>query len=214
MARAELLLIDNRDSFTWNLAQGFERLGTRVQVVRGAELEPERILRDGRITHVVAGPGPGTPAGTLGVRRTLELLRGRLPWLGVCLGHQVLAESLGAKVVPTGAPVHGKRDAIDHDRIGIFRDLPRPFVAARYHSLAIDPDTLPPGLRACAWSLGPDGHRAGGTIQGIGIPGEATWGVQFHPESFMTPEGERLLASFLEGVPCPLEERVEEGGGR
>ncbi len=216
-------MIDHRDSFTWNLVQAFLTLGVEVEVVRSDEtLSIGTLLgRSSRFSHVVVGPGPGRPCDLTVARESLEECRGRIPWLGVCLGHQVLAESLGAEVVPTGAPVHGKADAIEHDGSGIFRGLPNPFAAARYHSLAIDSSTLPDELRAVAWAGGPfeSGGSSGSgavdarnvvgvggdrTIMAIAVPGEATWGVQFHPESFMTPDGPVLLANWLDGVPGPI----------
>ena len=218
-----LLLIDNYDSFTWNLVQAFLSLGMEVEVVRSDEGLPIGGLlgRSTRFSHVVVGPGPGRPSDLTVARESLEACRGRIPWLGVCLGHQVLAESLGAKVIPTGSPVHGKGDSIEHDGSGIFRGLPNPFVAARYHSLAIDSATLPAALQVVAWAGGRGEttgtidpglvppRKAGGvggdrTIMAIAVPGEATWGVQFHPESFMTPDGPVLLANWLDGVPGPI----------
>lgn len=202
-----ILLIDNRDSFTWNLAQALLALEVEVTVRRAESLELDDAGSLDLYTHVVVSPGPGAPERTEVSRRSLELCRGERPWLGVCLGHQVLAEALGARVGPTGAPVHGKQDWIHHDGSGIFRRLPDPFRAARYHSLAVDRDTLPETVRIVAWS-GDD------QVMGIGVPGEPTWGVQFHPESFMSPEGPALLAEFLSGVECPASPEGRPKRGR
>ena len=198
-----LLLIDNRDSFTWNLAQAFLALGVEVSVRRVEELseaELDSLLAPrSPVQQVVVSPGPGRPEDTALSRRSLERSRGLRPWLGVCLGYQVLATAFGARVEPTGAPVHGKPDWIHHDGSGIFATVPRPFRAARYHSLHVVPETIPPGLRRVA-------RTEDGTVMGLGVPGEPTWGVQFHPESFLTPDGPGLLRDFLAGVECPATE--------
>ncbi len=171
--------------------------------MRAESLDLARIQAGSGTTHVVVGPGPGSPAETAISRDSLQACRGRIPWLGVCLGHQVLALAMGARVLPTGSPVHGKRDWIDHDGSGIFSALPRPFLAARYHSLAVEEASVPATLRVVARA---SSRELLPTIMGCGIPGEATWGVQFHPESFMTPDGSALLRAFLGGVPCPRSE--------
>ena len=197
---ARVLLIDNRDSFTWNLEQAFRTLGADVVVRRGESIpleELEEILpAPGGFTHVVVGPGPGSPARTAVGRRSLELSAGRIPWLGVCLGHQVLAESYGGTVAASGTPVHGKASPIEHRGSGIFRGCPQPLIAARYHSLAVVEKTLPDTLEVTAWTTGPGGERV---VMGLGVPEAGIDGVQFHPESFMTPEGPRLLGNFLAG---------------
>ncbi len=206
MRPERLLLIDNRDSFTWNLAQAFLTLGVAVEVRRAEETSLIGATALDHVSHVVVGPGSGGPEGRAVAVRSLELCRGRIPWLGVCLGHQILASALGLAVEPTGAPVHGKRDWIHHDGSGIFADMSRPFPAARYHSLAVTGGSSHHSARMVAWTERGEGMA-------LGIPGESTWGVQFHPESFLTPEGPRLLASFLAGVECPGPVHLERHHG-
>ena len=196
------VIIDNYDSFTHNVAQALKILGARVTVVRNdavgipglEQLAPDRL---------VISPGPGGPRGSGISGSALLQFRGRIPVLGVCLGHQVLAEVLGSRVSSTHPPVHGKRWPIHHDGEGIFAGLPDPFPAARYHSLVVEREGLSPALRVVAWTVE-------GLLMAIGVPGEATWGVQFHPESFMTPDGQSILSAFLEGVVCP-KERLGDG---
>ncbi len=189
-----VVIADNYDSFTFNLAQGFQALGARVTVVRNDAIDiagldalaPERL---------VVSPGPGGPAGSGISEAALRRYRGIIPVLGVCLGHQVLAASFGGAVRPAARPVHGKRSWIHHDGSGIFRDVPNPFIAARYHSLIARAETMPRELLVTAWT-------DDGEVMGLGVPGEATWGVQFHPESFMTPAGPRIMDAFLRGAVC------------
>ncbi|OUU20275.1 MAG: hypothetical protein CBC13_10915 [Planctomycetia bacterium TMED53] len=190
-----VLILDHHDSFTYNLVQSLSSSGARITVRQAyrhtladvEKLSPERI---------VLSPGPGKPQSAALAMQVMKHYRGRMPILGVCLGHQVLALSVGAKVVASGTPVHGKADQISHCGSGIFRGLPNPLSVARYHSLHVIPETLPADVAIVAWS------ESGG-IMGLAIPGESTWGVQFHPESFLTPEGDLLLKAFVDGIPCP-----------
>lgn len=184
-----ILLIDNFDSFTFNLVQALGAQGARLKVVRNDAITVADIeaLKPDRI---VISPGPGTPDDA-GV--SLEVIRafgGRVPLLGVCLGHQCLGQVFGAKVVRAPVPVHGKTAEVRHAGQGVFRGLPDPFTAARYHSLVVDRESLPDGLEVTAW------HE--GLIMGMRhreLP--SLEGVQFHPESFLTTHGPRLLANFL-----------------
>lgn len=182
-----VLLVDNYDSFTHNLFQALSALGASVAVVRNDAVDPE----NADPTHLVISPGPGRPERS---GRTLEAIRhfaGRIPVLGVCLGHQAIALVWGGRLVLAGAPVHGKVSGVSHDGRGLFRGLPNPFPAARYHSLTVLGEGLPPELEVSA-------RTADGVIMGLRHRALPVEGVQFHPESFMTPDGSRLLANFLE----------------
>ena len=184
-----LLILDNYDSFTYNLVHYLEELGAATQVWRNdgltvaeaVALAPER---------VVISPGPGGPA-QAGISRALvERLAGSIPILGVCLGHQVIAQVCGGRVVPAREIVHGWATEVRHDGRTLFAGLPNPFVATRYHSLAVEPDSLPECLEVSATS-------EDGTIMGIRHRRWPLEGVQFHPESVLTVEGKRLLGNFL-----------------
>ncbi|MBU8894143.1 anthranilate/aminodeoxychorismate synthase component II [Corallococcus sp. H22C18031201] len=185
-----ILLVDNFDSFTFNLVQAFGALGAELLVRRNDALTVADVEAL-RPSHLVISPGPCTP-NEAGV--SLALIRafaGRIPLLGVCLGHQCLGQVFGAKVVRAPVPVHGKTAAVEHAGQGVFEGLPVPFRAARYHSLVVERASLPEGLEVTAWH--------GDLIMGLRhreLP--RVEGVQFHPESFLTPEGPRLLANFLE----------------
>ncbi len=184
-----LLLIDNYDSFTWNLYQYFCELGAQVQVQRNDALT----LADIDVLapqHIVISPGPCTPDDA-GI--SLEVIRhyaGRLPLLGVCLGHQAIAQAFGAKVVRASKVMHGKTSAIEHNGQGVFRGLNNPLTVTRYHSLLVDPATLPAEFEVTAWS-------AEGEIMGLRHRRWALEGVQFHPESILSEQGHQLLENFL-----------------
>ncbi|EHK0945093.1 aminodeoxychorismate synthase component 2 [Citrobacter farmeri] len=184
-----ILLIDNYDSFTWNLYQYFCELGADVQVKRNDELTLSQIdtLKPQKI---VISPGPCTPDDA-GI--SLDVIRryaGRLPMLGVCLGHQAMAQAFGASIVRAAKVMHGKTSLIRHTGQGVFQGLTNPLTVTRYHSLLIDPATLPDGFEVTAWSE---------TQEIMGIR-HTTWdleGVQFHPESILSEQGHQLLANFL-----------------
>ena len=184
-----ILLIDNYDSFTWNLYQYFCELGADVQVKRNDELTLSQIdaLKPQKI---VISPGPCTP-NDAGI--SLDVIRhyaGRLPILGVCLGHQAIAQAFGATIVRAAKVMHGKTSPIRHTGQGVFQGLTNPLTVTRYHSLLIDPATLPDGFEVTAWSE---------TQEIMGIR-HTTWdleGVQFHPESILSEQGHQLLANFL-----------------
>lgn len=189
-----MLLIDNYDSFTFNLVQAIEALGTRVEVVRNDEITAAAVIERAPAA-IVLSPGPGRPeeAGVCPdlIRALADSDIGRrLPVLGVCLGQQVLALAAGGRVVEAREPVHGKTSQVEHDGDGIFGGLPSPFAAMRYHSLVVDPGTLP-----SAWR--PTARSADGALMGIEHRERPWYGVQFHPESVLCPEGPRLLANFL-----------------
>jgi len=190
-----LLLIDNYDSFTFNLVQRFGELDRflRIEVVRNDEISVEEAeaLRPSRL---VISPGPCTPREAGVSAALIQNFRGRIPILGVCLGHQTIGDCHGMLVRRNDEPVHGKTSEIHHDGFGLFEGLSNPFVATRYHSLVIDPATISPDFERTAWT-------AKGEVMGLrwkAPPGCAPLeGVQFHPESFLTQEGPRLLQNFL-----------------
>ena len=184
-----VLMVDNYDSFTYNLVQYLGELGEEVKVVRNDELTVEEIasLRPQRI---VLSPGPCTP-NEAGV--SLELIRrfaGEVPILGVCLGHQAIGQAFGGRVVHARTLMHGKTSSIHHDGAGVFKGLPSPYTATRYHSLAIERDSCPEALEVTAWTE--DGEIMG--VRHRSLPVE---GVQFHPESILTEHGHALLRNFL-----------------
>jgi len=189
--RARILLVDNYDSFTWNLAQAFLAMGAAVDVRRNDTIDA-REARDLAPSHLVISPGPGRPEQAGATIAILETMLPRVPVLGVCLGHQALALVLGARIMAAPRLVHGRASPVYHDGRTVYAGLPNPFPAGRYHSLCVDESTLPSELSVCAFT-------SQGEVMGLrhgGVPAE---GVQFHPESVLTPSGERLLANFLEG---------------
>ena len=188
---ARVLLIDNYDSFTWNLAQALLALGAAVDVRRNDAIGAKEAC-DLAPTHLVISPGPGRPENAGGTLAILEALLARVPVLGVCLGHQALAVVMGARVVPAPRLVHGQASPVYHDGRALYAGLPNPFPAGRYHSLCVDDATLPADLSVCAFT-------SEGEVMGLRHGSLPVEGVQFHPESVLTPNGERLLANFLEG---------------
>ncbi|HKQ98684.1 MAG TPA: aminodeoxychorismate/anthranilate synthase component II [Candidatus Polarisedimenticolia bacterium] len=186
-----ILIIDNYDSFTFNLAQYFEELGAAVEVVRNDAVDLEALAARPPAALVLS-PGPGRPADA-GV--TLEVVRrfsGRVPILGVCLGHQAIAEAAGGRIVPAPTLMHGKTSRIRHDGRGVFAGLPNPLVGTRYHSLVVEEAGLPDDLVVTA-------HSEEGAVMGLRHRRLAVEGVQFHPESILTERGHDLLANFLRG---------------
>lgn len=184
-----VLLIDNHDSFTWNLAHALGVLGAEVEVALTDAVGAEDAVA-ARCEAVVISPGPGRPEHAGAIVSVIRSCAGRLPLLGVCLGHQAIAQAFGGRIVGASTLVHGKTSPIGHDGRGVFAELPNPFDATRYHSLAVDPPSLPAELEPCAWA--PDG-----TIMGLRHRALPVHGVQFHPESILTPAGGRLLGNFL-----------------
>lgn len=185
-----VLVIDNYDSFTYNLVQALACLGAKVTVHRNDQLTVSDALALGA-THAVISPGPGRPE-TSGI--SVDLIReaaGRIPVLGVCLGHQALAAAFGARVDGALQLMHGKVSPVYHDGRTVFEGLPSPFPAGRYHSLAVPEDSLPAELMISAFT-------SEGEIMGLRHRELALEGVQFHPESILTPEGDHLLKNFLE----------------
>ena len=190
-----IVVLDNRDSFVFNLARHFELLGVPTTVVPShattaadlAVLAPRAL---------VISPGPCSPAEAGCSMEAVRILRGRVPILGVCLGHQAIAAALGGRIVRADRPVHGRTSAVHHDGVDLFAGIPSPMTACRYHSLVVAAESLPQGLVVTA-------RDDDGTIMAIADPRNALFGVQFHPESILTRHGFRLLANFLEraGVP-------------
>lgn len=183
-----ILLVDALDSFTYNLVQAFETLGTEVKVVRHHVLTLEE-AKAMNPEAVVLSPGPGHPTESP-AHMALAGSDWNVPMLGVCLGHQALVAASGGSVVHAPEPLHGEASPCVHDGSGLFQGLSRPVSIGRYHSLAADPDCLP----AC-WSV--IGRSEDGVVQAIAHRSLPRWGVQFHPESILTPEGPALLANFL-----------------
>ena len=184
-----LLLIDNYDSFTYNLVQAFMVLGADVHVHRNDAIDVAAARRLAP-THLCISPGPGTPRQAGVSMAMIEAFAGRLPVLGVCLGHQSIVEVFGGEVVRADRLMHGKTSAITHDGRGVFAGLPQPCVVGRYHSLIAAPGTLPAVLEVTA-------RTAEGEVMGVRHRELDVEGVQFHPESVLTPEGPALLANFL-----------------
>lgn len=184
-----ILLIDNYDSFTFNLYQYLSELGSEVEVHRNDEISVEDCLTMSA-DQIVISPGPCTPK-EAGISVDLvKAAAGEVPLLGVCLGHQAIGEAFGAKVSYAGEILHGKTSMIEHDGQGIFAGIANPFEGIRYHSLAIDPDTVPDALQVTARS-------ESGVIMGIRHRTLPVEGIQFHPESIMTKVGHQALANFL-----------------
>jgi anthranilate synthase component 2 len=185
-----LLMIDNYDSFTYNIVQYFGELGQEVKVFRNdaitlaeiAALNPD---------YLVISPGPGTPVQAGISLAAIREFAGRIPLLGVCLGHQAIGEAFGGRVVHARRLMHGKVSPIRHEDIGLFRGLPNPISCTRYHSLAIERESLPAALQITAWT-------EDGEIMGVRHSTLAVEGVQFHPESILTERGHDMLNNFLE----------------
>ena len=185
-----VLMIDNYDSFTYNLVQYLGELGVAVMVVRNDEASVDDVARL-RPERIVISPGPCTPNEAGISLATIERLGGKIPLLGVCLGHQAIGQAFGGKVVHAQTLMHGKTSPIHHVGAGVFRGLPSPFVATRYHSLAVARDSLPECLEVTAWT-------EDGEIMGLRHKSLAVEGVQFHPESILTEHGHALLKNFLD----------------
>lgn len=200
-----ILLIDNYDSFVHNLARYLRRLGVETRVVRNDAIDVPTI-RDMRPRAIVISPGPCTPAEAGCSLAVVRELSGRIPLLGVCLGHQAIGAALGGKIVRAAQPMHGRTSLIEHQGDGLFAEMPSPLTVGRYHSLVIDPRSLPRELEVVA-------RTVDGVIMAVAHRSQPTWGVQFHPESILTEGGYTLLANFLrvagiqvDSIPDSLEE--------
>jgi para-aminobenzoate synthetase component 2 len=186
---AKILLIDNYDSFTYNLVQAFLGMGAEVDVYRNDAISVEQALVQNH-THLVISPGPGTPRDAGISMRMIQAFAGRVPIFGVCLGHQSLVEVFGGKVVRAARLMHGKVSPVMHDGRGLYTGMRQDFEAGRYHSLIADPASIPPILEVT--SRTPEGEIMG--VRHKSLPIE---GVQFHPESVLTPDGPILMGNFL-----------------
>lgn len=184
-----ILLIDNYDSFTYNVVHYFGELGAEIVVKRNDELTLEEIDQLAP-SHLVISPGPSTPKEAGISLNAIRHFSGKIPIFGICLGHQAIAEAFGGEVIRASKLMHGKTSIIDHDESGIFQDVKRSFTAARYHSLIVKRETLPDCLEITAWT-------EAGEIMGIRHRELAIEGVQFHPESILTAHGKQLLKNFL-----------------
>jgi anthranilate synthase component 2 len=184
-----LLMIDNYDSFTYNLVQYFGELGQEVKVFRNDAISVAEIARLAP-DYLVVSPGPGTPQQAGVSLAAIRAFAGKIPLLGVCLGHQAIGEAFGGRVVHAQRLMHGKVSPVQHADQGVFKGLPNPLSCTRYHSLAVERETLPPMLKVTAWT-------EDGEIMGLRLKTLAVEGVQFHPESILSERGHDLLANFL-----------------
>ena len=189
-----LLMIDNYDSFTYNLVQYLGELGQDVRVARNDELSIEQI-RKLAPERIVISPGPGTPDQAGVTLEMISRLGGQIPIFGVCLGHQSIGQAFGGHVIRAQRIMHGKTSMIHHSGKGVFAALPNPFQATRYHSLVVEKSTLPQSLEVTAWTQNDDGSID--EIMGLRHRTLAIEGVQFHPESILTEHGHALLRNFL-----------------
>ncbi|MGH8518927.1 MAG: anthranilate synthase component II [Panacagrimonas sp.] len=192
-----ILMIDNYDSFTYNLVQYFGELGAEVEVHRNDCITVDEVAAK-KPSHIVLSPGPCTPNEAGICLSLIEQLQGRIPLLGVCLGHQAIGQAFGGTVRRAREVMHGKTSLVHHRGRGVFRDLPTPYTATRYHSLIVDRAGLPDDFEVTAWTEQADGEMD--EIMGLRHRTLPIEGVQFHPESILTEHGHRLLRNFLEAV--------------
>jgi anthranilate synthase component 2 len=185
-----LLMIDNYDSFTYNIVQYFGELGEEVRTVRNDEVTIEDIAAM-KPDRICISPGPKAPRDAGVSVDVIKQFKGKLPILGVCLGHQAIGEAFGGKIVRAKQVMHGKTSLVAHTGVGVFKDIPSPFTVIRYHSLAIERATLPDCLEVTAWT-------DDGEIMGVRHKEYDIQGVQFHPESILSEHGHKLLKNFLE----------------
>lgn len=197
MSKYKLLMIDNYDSFTFNLVQYFGELGCEVEVARNDEISLDQIAEKAP-SHLVISPGPCTPNEAGVSLDAITRFAGQLPILGVCLGHQSIGQAFGGKIVHAGQIMHGKTSSVMHTNSGVFKGLTQPFTATRYHSLVIEQASLPDCLEVTSWTENEDGSRE--EIMGVRHKELAIQGVQFHPESILTESGHQMLKNYLEQV--------------
>ncbi|MBA3372118.1 MAG: aminodeoxychorismate/anthranilate synthase component II [Actinomycetota bacterium] len=201
---ARVFLVDNYDSFTYNIAQELGELGAHVEVARNDAFTLDQLAAQ-RPDGIVISPGPGTPADAGLSNDVIRRFGGHIPLLGVCLGHQCIGEVYGGQVVRAPELVHGKTSLIHHDDRGVFTGLPQPFDATRYHSLVVAPDSVPDSLEVTA-------RTTNGLIMGLRHREWAVEGVQFHPESILTTAGMDLLANFLATLDAVAHQGVSRTG--
>lgn len=190
-----LLMIDNYDSFTYNVVQYLGELGADVQVYRNDEITVAEIEKLAP-SKIVISPGPCTPTEAGVSLAVIEHFKGKIPILGICLGHQSIGQAFGGKIIRAGQVMHGKTSAVFHNNAGVFKGLNTPFTATRYHSLVIDKAHLPDCLEITAWTENQDGSME--EIMGVRHKTLDIEGVQFHPESILSEHGHDLLSNFLE----------------
>ena len=191
----KVLMIDNYDSFTYNLVQYLGELDAEVEVVRNDQVSVDEVLATDA-SHIMVSPGPCTPNEAGVSMAVIEALAGKMPILGVCLGHQSIGQVFGGDIVHAGKIMHGKTSQVFHTGVGVFAGLDSPFVATRYHSLVIDKNSLPDCLEVTAWTENSDGSVD--EIMGVRHRQLVIEGVQFHPESILTEHGHALLRNFLQ----------------
>jgi anthranilate synthase/aminodeoxychorismate synthase-like glutamine amidotransferase len=189
-----ILILDNYDSFTYNLVQRIGELGRglEIRVFRNDVIAPEQAEAELHPTHLIISPGPGTPDDAGLSCDFVRHYHGKIPILGVCLGHQCIGQVFGGEIIRAGRLMHGKTSEIRHDGRGVYKELPNPFTATRYHSLIVDPQGLDADFGHTAWTVDQN------ELMGIRSRTHPTEGVQFHPESFLTTVGHSLLANFLD----------------
>lgn len=186
-----LLLLDNYDSFTYNLVQYLSELGADIRVFRNDEITVSKIRRL-KPNSIVLSPGPGRPENAGIMNDLVEQMAGSVPILGVCLGHQSIAQVNGAKIGYAPVLMHGKTSEISHNNSTLFKQVPSPFTATRYHSLIVERDTIPESFKITAWT--------GKTVMAVENKEKKLYGVQFHPESILTAQGKNILNNFLKSV--------------
>lgn len=202
-----ILLIDNYDSFVFNLQRYLARLGQSTMVVRNDQIDFDR-MTDGQFAAVVISPGPKAPKQAGRCIEVVERFADRLPVLGVCLGHQVICQALGARIIRAPRAVHGQASPVEHNHSRLFNGLPSPFLAARYHSLVADPHSMPTELRVTGTTEAGSGHPP--IIMAVEHVRLPIFGVQFHPESILSSVGYRILANFLMLAGLSVEKELPE----
>ncbi|BFM05722.1 anthranilate synthase component II [Halioxenophilus aromaticivorans] len=191
-----ILMIDNYDSFTYNVVQYLAELNAEVKVIRNDELSVDEIIDLGA-DKIVVSPGPGNPDDAGVSLEVISRLGGAVPILGICLGHQSIGQAFGGRIVRAGQIMHGKISQMHHNGVGVFRNLPSPYPATRYHSLVLDKSQVPDCLEITAWTQTESGEME--EIMGIRHKDMAIEGVQFHPESILSDHGHALLQNFIDG---------------